>query len=125
MKTSPVKSVDEYLENLPQDQKVVLQKLRSIIKNAAPKAQECISYQIPAYKQNGPVIYFAAFKNHLSIYPVTGRVKEELHEELKPYLAAKASLHFTVDKPLPESLVKKFIKIRIEENEERISSKNK
>jgi uncharacterized protein YdhG (YjbR/CyaY superfamily) len=113
-------SVDEYLRALPKGQRAVLEKLRKTIKAAAPGATEGISYQMPAFKLEGRfLVSFAAFKDHLSLFPASGRIREELGEEVEPYVSGKGTLRFTVDKPIPASLVRKIVKWRIEENAER------
>lgn len=110
------KTVDEYLESLPADVHTTLEKLRKTIKSVAPKAEEVISYGMPGYKYNGALLYFAAFKNHCSLFPGGSSLKD-LVEELKPYRTSKGTLQFTIDKPLPTSLVKKIVKKRMEEND--------
>ncbi len=113
-------TIDEYLETLPKDVRTVLENLRKTIKSAAPKAEEVISYQMPAFKYYGMLVYFAAFKNHCSFFPGgSAAFANELEAELKPYKTSKGTLQFTVDKPLPASLVKKIVKLRIKQNEER------
>lgn len=115
-KTSPAKTVDEYLAALPEAQFAVLSKLRAAIKAAAPGAEEVISYQIPTYKQDGPVIHFAAFKNHCSLIPVGPDIIEALGDKLAGYNIKGYTLHFTPDNPLPDTLVKKIVKMRIARN---------
>ena len=111
--------IDEYLAALPEAQRVVLEKLRTQIKAAAPRATETISYQIPTFKDQGRMLVsIAAFKNHCSLYPATGTMTEKLGEELAPYLVPKATIRFTPEAPLPAALVKKIIAIRLAENEE-------
>ena len=113
----PAKNVNEYLEKLPPAERRVLKKLRTTIKSVAPKAQEKISYRMPLYFCLGYLVGFAAFKNHCSFFVMSYRVMGMFKKELKPYRKATATLHFTVEKPLPVSLVKKIVKARIEENE--------
>jgi uncharacterized protein YdhG (YjbR/CyaY superfamily) len=113
------KNVDEYLSDLPKEQRIILEKIRKAIKETAPDAQELISYGIPGYKLNGVLIYFAGFKNHMSIYPATKGVMDKLGDKLKPFKKGAGTFQFTLDNPLPISLVKQIIKIRMKENEER------
>lgn len=117
------KSVDEYLAALPDDVMQLLEKLRKTIKEAAPKAEESISYQIPTYKQNGPVIFFAAFKNHCSLLPVDKDVQELFAKELEGYKINNYTVQFTVQNPLPSPLVKKIVKLKLKKNEERVAKK--
>jgi uncharacterized protein YdhG (YjbR/CyaY superfamily) len=112
-------SVDEYLANLPEESRAVLEQLRETIKAAAPDAVETISYQMPAFKLDGRfLVSYAAFKSHCSLFPASRRVLEAHGEELKPYFSGKGTIRFTTDKPLPTALVRKIVKVRIEENEE-------
>ena len=114
-----VASVDAYLEGVGEEARVALEKLRKVIKAAAPKATEAISYQIPAFKHHGMLLGFAAFKNHLSFFVMSPFVMDAHKDELKACDSARATIHFQADKPLPAALVKKLVKARIEENEAR------
>jgi len=118
MAKGPVaKNVDEYLEPLPADVQEMLGKLRKTIKSALPGAEELISYAIPGYKVNGiPVIYFAAFKNHCSLVPVGKDIVAALGDKLAPWTIKGYTLHFTVDNPLPTTLVKEILKMRLATN---------
>jgi uncharacterized protein YdhG (YjbR/CyaY superfamily) len=109
--------VEDYLAALPEDQRAALEKLRTTIRAAAPEATETISYQMPTFKLRGRVlVYYAAFKDHCSLFPASEAVMEALGEELKPYFSGKGTLRFTPDKPIPVAIVKKIVKARIEEN---------
>jgi uncharacterized protein YdhG (YjbR/CyaY superfamily) len=109
--------VEDYLAALPEDQRDALEKLRTTIRAAAPEATESISYQMPTYKLRGRVlVYYAAFKDHCSLFPASEAIMEALGEELKPYFSGKGTLRFTPDRPIPVALVKKIVKARIEEN---------
>lgn len=116
------KDIDEYLSKLPVGKRNSLEKLRQIIKQVVPSAEEVISYGMPAFKYHGILVYFAAFKNHCSLFPGSSTLTK-LKNELKPYQTSKGTLQFTIDKPLPTSLVKKIIKARKEENESRLLAK--
>ncbi|MGH2650009.1 MAG: iron chaperone [Actinomycetota bacterium] len=111
-------SVEDYLAALPEDQRAALEKLRKTIRAAAPEAIETISYQMPTFKDR-VLVYYAAFKDHCSLFPASEAVMEALGEELNPYFSGKGTLRFTPDKPIPAALVKKIVKARIEENEAR------
>lgn len=113
------KDVDAYLAAVPQDKRAVLEKLRKTIMAAAPKAEECIRYRMPAYKYNGLLVFFAAFKNHCSFFVGSKTILKPLKKELKDYNTSAGTIHFTPDKPLPATLVKKIVKARIKENEAR------
>ncbi len=109
--------VDDYLAALPEDQRAALEKLRKTIRAAATEATETISYQMPTFKLRGRVlVYYAAFKDHCSLFPASEAVMGALGEELKPYFSGKGTLRFTPDKPIPAALLKKIVKARIEEN---------
>lgn len=116
------KTVDDYLDKLPEDVRTVLKKLRATIKSAAPKAEEVISYGMPGYKYQGPLVYFAAFNNHCSFFPGSSQIIK-LYDELKLFKTAKGTVQFTTDKPLPATLVKKIVKARMQENEARQQAK--
>jgi len=113
------RDVDEYLASVPADQRAVLQKLRKTVRSVAPKATEKISYQMPTFVYNGPLVAFAAFKEHCSFFPMNSSLIKKHKDELKAYSTAAGTIRFTVGKPLPVSLVKKFVKIRVKENEAR------
>jgi uncharacterized protein YdhG (YjbR/CyaY superfamily) len=108
--------VDAYLASVEEPKRSTLAQLRRTILAIVPEAEECISYQVPAFRVSGKVIAgFAAFKNHLSYLPFSGSVLDQLSEELAGYERTLSALHFPVDRPLPESLVKKLIEIRLRE----------
>ena len=109
------KTVDDYLAALPEDQHAALEKLRETIKAAAPDAAESISYGIPSFKYKGrPLIHIGAAKHHCAIY---GLVPDAFKDELKRYDTSKGTIRFAADKPLPETLVRKLVKARIDEIE--------
>jgi len=118
----PAKNVDEYLAAAPEDVRSVLEKLRKTIRSAAPKAEEVISYQIPMFKYHGPLVFFAAFRNHCSFYVVSKPIMDVFTSELKPWDTSGTTIHFSAKNPLPASLVKKIVKARIEENEARVKN---
>jgi uncharacterized protein YdhG (YjbR/CyaY superfamily) len=115
------RDVDDYIAGFPQGVQRRLREIRSTVKKAAPDAEEVISYGIPAFKQNGPLVYFAAFTAHIGLYPVTRAVRATLETQLSPYTprGAKATVRFPLDKPIPPALVTKIVKLRIKENAER------
>jgi uncharacterized protein YdhG (YjbR/CyaY superfamily) len=113
------KTIDDYLASLSADKRAALEKLRKTIKGAAPKAEECISYQLPAFRQNGMLVAFGATANHCAFFLMSGSTVEAHKEELKGYDTSKGTIRFQADKPLPVALVRKLVKARIEENESR------
>jgi uncharacterized protein YdhG (YjbR/CyaY superfamily) len=113
------KSVDEYLACVPEPARSTLEQVRAAIRSVVPaKATEAISYGIPTFKYNGPLVWFAAFSNHCSLFP-SASVINAFKEELKEYKISKGTIQFPVDKPLPDALVKKMVKMRL------AASKNK
>jgi uncharacterized protein YdhG (YjbR/CyaY superfamily) len=112
------KSVDEYLNAQPADVRAALEKLRAQIKAAAPKAEESISYGMPAYKYKGALVYFGAFKDHCSFFPGSSSILAN-KEGLKGYKISKGTIQFTPEKPLPAALIKSIVKERVAENETR------
>lgn len=111
--------VDKYLSKVPKQNRMALEKLRKIIRTTAPKAEEGVSYRIPVYKYNGMLVGFAAFKNHLSFMTMSPLLMKKIKDELKAYTYITGTIHFTCDKPLPVSLVRKIVKMRMKENEGR------
>ncbi len=114
-KTAPPKNVDEYLAAQPKKVQSILNKLRSTIKSAAPKADEVISYQMPAYKYNGMLVFFAAWQNHIGLYPAGRLIAFE--KELARYERSKGTIKFPLDKPIPYNLISRIVKFRIKEND--------
>ena len=114
-KLVPPQTIDEYLAPLSTEKRVALEKLRRAIKSAAPKAEECISYQIPGFILGGRLLVsFGAAANHCAFYPGAYPVKAH-KEELKAYDTSKGTIRFQVDSPLPVTLVQKLVKTRIAE----------
>ena len=116
-RTTP-KDIDEYIRLFPDDIQALLQSLRQTIREAAPDAKETISYQMPAFKQNGILVYFAAFKKHIGFYPTSSGI-EAFREELSAYEGSKGTVRFPIDKPLPLDLVRDIVKFRVRENLEK------
>jgi uncharacterized protein YdhG (YjbR/CyaY superfamily) len=114
------KDVDEYLAGVPEPARSTLNKIRAMIRSAVPpEATEAISYGIPTFKYKGSLIWFAAFSNHCSLFPMSASVVEELKKDLKDCHTSKGTIRFPVDKPLPAALVKKLVKERIAHNEQK------
>jgi uncharacterized protein YdhG (YjbR/CyaY superfamily) len=111
-------NVDEYIDGFPESIRTTLQKVRQSIKAAAPKAEEIISYQIPTYKYLGALVHFAAFENHCSLYVVSKAILKEFAKELQTFKTSGTTIHFTSDKPLSSTLIKKIVKTRVRQNEE-------
>lgn len=109
-------SVDQYIAACPPEARAILRKLRSTIKRAAPpEAEEIISYRMPAFKLHGILIYFAAFKNHIGIFPpIRGDAK--LEAAVAKYAGPKGNLKFPLDQPFPYSLAERIVKFRVKQN---------
>jgi len=112
-------TVRTYLASVPKDSRAALQKLRKDIRAAAPDAAELIAWRMPAFKQGKLLVGYAAFKDHCSFFPMSVAVMRRYAAELKKYVVTKGSIHFSVAKPPPTTLVKKLVKARIAENEAR------
>jgi uncharacterized protein YdhG (YjbR/CyaY superfamily) len=109
-------SVDEYLAGVPAEARAALEKLRKQISAAAPEAVEAISYQMPGFKVRGrALVAYAAFKDHCSLFPMSGKVIEDHKAELGAHVTGKGTIQFTVDDPLPAALVKKIVEARLAE----------
>jgi uncharacterized protein YdhG (YjbR/CyaY superfamily) len=122
MNTAP--DVDAYIATFPQATQQKLEQLRAAIKKAAPKAEEVISYGMPAYKLNGMLVYFAGYKSHIGFYPTPSGI-EAFKKELSVYKGAKGSVQFPLDKTLPLPLVTKIVKFRVAINAENVKAKKK
>jgi uncharacterized protein YdhG (YjbR/CyaY superfamily) len=111
------KTVDEYIAKFPKDVRDVLEELRRVIAEAAPEAEEAISYGMPAFKLHGrSLVFFAAWKSHVGFYPGGPSAIEAFKKELSPFKLSKGTVQFPLDKPIPFDLVKKIVKFRVEEN---------
>jgi len=115
------KTVDDYMARVPAEFRKALQQLRKTIKAAAPDAEEVISYQMPAFRQNGILVYYAAFKDHCSLFVGSEKVRGQFAAELKPFEAGKGTHQFTPEKPIPARLVTRIVKARLAENAARRS----
>jgi uncharacterized protein YdhG (YjbR/CyaY superfamily) len=125
MKAIAPASVDAYMAELPADVQALLEKVRSTIKAAAPKAEEVISYQMPAYKYYGMLVYFAAFKDHCSLFPASKKVLDVFKEDLQSFKTFGGTIQFTGENPLPVKLITAIVKYRVQENEDKKAAKKK
>jgi uncharacterized protein YdhG (YjbR/CyaY superfamily) len=123
MKTLIKKTVDEYFKDFSEDVQHILIEIRSAIIELAPQAEESISYGMPAYKTNGkPLVYFAAFKNHIGFY-ATPSGHKAFEKELAKYKQGKGSVQFPIDKPMPLKLITKIVEYRIKFNSQKLKDK--
>jgi uncharacterized protein YdhG (YjbR/CyaY superfamily) len=110
------KSVDQYLAAQPDEARAVLEQVRRVIQRALPKADEAISYQIPAYKIGGKaVIYFAGWKQHFSLYPATAGVVRKFKHELAEYEVRKGTIRFPLAEKVPVRLIQGIVQVRAQE----------
>ena len=121
--TTP-KDIDEYIAGFPKNIQDLLQKIRVTIREEAPDAEEAIKYQIPTFILKGNLVHFAAFKNHIGFYPTPQGINE-FAEELAPYASGKGSAQFPLDKPIPFDLVRRIVKLRVEQNLAKAEAKKK
>jgi uncharacterized protein YdhG (YjbR/CyaY superfamily) len=113
-------SVDEYIASQPEAMQGVLTRVRSTIRKAVPGAQEVISYKIPAYKlHGGPMLYFAGWRHHYSLYPATDHVVAAFKDDLAPYKVNRGTIRFPLSEPVPVKLIKRIAKFRAKELAER------
>lgn len=117
-------SIDEYISLFPKDVQENLEKIRQIIKKSAPQAEEIISYQIPAFRLNGNLVYFAAFKDHIGFFPTSSGVAA-FKKDLSKYATSKGTIRFPLDKPIPFDLVRKIVKFRVKENLDKTKNKKR
>jgi uncharacterized protein YdhG (YjbR/CyaY superfamily) len=122
MDRSTAGSIDEYIAAFPPDIQAILEKIRSVIRKTAPDASEKISYQMPAFNLGGDLIYFAAFKKHIGLYPPV-KGDEKLQKALAPYRGEKGNLKFPFGEPIPYGLIERVVKARLEEHLERLAAK--
>ena len=108
------KNIDEYIESFSPEVQAILEKIRLTIRDAAPGAQETISYKIPAFKLNRILVYFAAFKNHIGLYPPV-RGDARLMKAISTYAGEKGNLQFPLDRPIPYGLIEKIVKLRVKQ----------
>ena len=108
-------NIDEYIASFSPEVQAILEKIRLTIRQAAPDAQETISYNMPAFTQDGILVYFAAFKKHIGLYPpVRGDAK--LEKSIASYAGEKGNLRFPLDQPIPYELIEKIVKLRVKQN---------
>jgi uncharacterized protein YdhG (YjbR/CyaY superfamily) len=117
-------TIDEYIAGFPPKVQAILQKIRLTIRQAAPDAEETISYQMPTFTLHGNLVHFAAFKNHIGFYPVPTGI-EKFKQELAAYEGGKGSVKFPLDQPIPYDLIGRIVKFRVQENLAKAAVKGK
>ncbi len=120
MTKTDFESVDEYIAAHPENVQRILQRVRSTIRSAVPGVEEVISYQIPTYKLRGyPVVYFAGWKQHYSLYPATGQLVSAFRGDLAPYKVSRGTIRFPLSEPIPVKLIGRIARFRAKEAAER------
>ncbi|WP_141503878.1 iron chaperone [Paenibacillus luteus] len=115
-------TIDQYIANFPSEIQDILEKIRSVIKKAAPEATEKIGYQMPTFVLHGNLVHFAAYKNHIGLYPAPSGI-EAFKQQLSPFKGAKGSIRFPLDEPIPYELIGEIVKYRVAENIEKATNK--
>jgi uncharacterized protein YdhG (YjbR/CyaY superfamily) len=117
MKEKPkkVETIDEYISEFPKGVQAILKKIRAAIRRAAPDAEEAIKYQIPTFVQNGNLVHFGAYKEHIGFYP-TSKAIVKFKKELSAYAGAKGTVRFPLNKPIPYDLISRIVKSRVQDN---------
>jgi uncharacterized protein YdhG (YjbR/CyaY superfamily) len=124
IRTTGPRSIDKYIAAAPPDVRPILTRIRKTIRAAAPKAEEIISYRIPAFRQHGILVYFAAFTAHVGLYPpVSGDAR--LKKALAPYAGPKGNLKFPLDRPIPYHLIARIVRLRVKQDRARAGDKTK
>ncbi|MFB9076575.1 iron chaperone [Flavobacterium procerum] len=122
MEVKKPENIDQYIGAFPPEVQEILEKIRVVIQKAAPEAKEKISYSMPAFEQNGIVVYFAAYKNHIGLYALpTGH--DAFKEELSIYKSGKGSVQFPLKDSMPFDLISRIVKFRVKENLEKAKKK--
>lgn len=116
-KAKPPQDIDEYISQFPADVQAILEEVRATIRTAAPDATEVISYQLPAFKQHGILVYFAAWKQHIGLYPpISGN--DALEQAVARYAGPKGNLQFLLKEPIPFKLIERIVKWRVKQDNE-------
>jgi uncharacterized protein YdhG (YjbR/CyaY superfamily) len=117
------KDVDEYIEAFSPGVREILERIRLTVRNAAPDAQETISYRIPTFTQHGVLVHFAAFRNHIGLYPpVSGDARIE--KAIASYAGQKGNLRFPLNRPIPYDLIERIVKLRVKQNAAKVAAKS-
>ena len=119
------KTVEEYLSSLPAGKKRLIKEMRKVIRAAAPEAEDVISYNMPAFRFHGMLVYYAAWKEHIGFYGVSASIVDVFKNELAPYKISKGTIQFPADEPLPVDLITRIVKYRVQENLQKAAAKGK
>lgn len=118
------RNIDEYIAGFPHDVQKTLKKIRLTIRKAAPEAQEAIKYQMPTFTLKGNLLFFAAYKKHIGLYPAPAG-NEKLKNELSAYRSGRSTLRFPLDEPIPFDLISKIVRFLVKEHLKRVAAKAK
>jgi len=121
--TAPM-TIDEYIADFAPDIQEILEKIRLIIREAAPDAEETVKYRMPTFTLKGNLVHFAAFKKHIGFYP-TPTGTEKFSNEISVFQGAKGSIRFPLDKPIPYDLIRRIVGFRVKENLDKAAAKRK
>ncbi|MBK7407556.1 MAG: DUF1801 domain-containing protein [Saprospirales bacterium] len=122
MKTEQPNSIDEYIASFPDEIQEILEQIRETIRKTAPQAEEAISYGMPTFKLDGVLVHFAAFKNHIGLYPAPVGI-DAFKKELSAYKGGKGSVQFPLDQPMPLGLIAEIVKFRVLGNLEKAKNR--
>ncbi len=123
-KSQQPKGIDDYISKFPADVQVILENVRETIQHAAPEARETISYMMPAFKQHGILVYFAAWAKHIGMYPpISGN--KTLEKAIARYTGPKGNLQFPLDEPIPYDLIERIVKLRVKQDTAKAAVKRK
>ena len=123
-KASKPTDIDDYISKFPDDVQAILENVRATIRRAAPEATETISYMMPAFRQHGILVYFAAWEKHIGMYPpISGN--KTLEKAIARYAGPKGNLQFPLDEPIPYELIEKLVKLRVKQDSEKAAAKRK
>ncbi len=123
-KPTVLASIDDYIANFPENVQKIMMELRVVINASAPDAEETISYCIPAFTLEGPLVYFAAYKNHIGFYPTSSGIAA-FKQELSAYKGGRGSIKFPIDHPLPLQLIGRIVRFRVAENLEKAAARSR
>jgi uncharacterized protein YdhG (YjbR/CyaY superfamily) len=123
-KPKKAKDIDGYISQFPADVQAILQKLRTTISSAAPEATETISYMMPAFRQHGILVYFAAWKKHIGMYPPISGDKA-LEKAIARYAGPKGNLQFPLDEPMPLDLIERIVNLRVEQDSAKAAARRR
>ena len=117
-------NIDDYIVSYPLEVQESLKQMREAVRNAAPETEEIISYQMPAYREQGVLVYFGAFKNHIGFFPTASAI-QYFQEELASFKTSKGTIQFPYSEPLPLDLITRIVRFRVQENKRKVESRKR